>query len=348
MQFSYRNPRALLALATAFIFTIAPLATAAQQSVTVVVNGQTVNFDQPPVERAGRVFVPLRGVFERLGASVVYANGQINATGNGRNISLRIGSNVAYVNGNQTTIDVAPFLIGARTLVPLRFVAQALGANVDYNDSSRTVAINGNGNGYAPPPSSGVQLVERRPSTGGTVSARSPAISATFSQPVDPNSLHITLDGRDVTSTAYASQNRFSFTPTYEVPSGTHTVHVTGNAASGGGFDQSWSFTSTGSAANYINRVTPPAGASVGGSFTLTGHTRPGSTVHVEAASQTVLGHVIAIGTGAVDQTVTADGYGNFSTPINLNTVPGGTIRAVIQSVAPDGAAASVTLNYPS
>ncbi|HXN09022.1 MAG TPA: stalk domain-containing protein, partial [Candidatus Acidoferrales bacterium] len=40
--------------------------------IPVVVNGQQIQFDQPPIERSGRVFVPLRGVFEHLGASVVY------------------------------------------------------------------------------------------------------------------------------------------------------------------------------------------------------------------------------------------------------------------------------------
>ncbi len=114
-------------------------------AVTIVVNGATVNFDQPPEERAGRVFVPLRGVFERLGASVVYSNGQINATGNGHNVSLHIGSTQATVNGQPVAVDVAPFLVGARTLVPLRFVAQALGATVDYNNSTRVVSINNGG-----------------------------------------------------------------------------------------------------------------------------------------------------------------------------------------------------------
>jgi len=51
-------------------FSIAP---AGAQSVAVVVNGAGVTFDQPPVERAGRVFIPLRGVFERLGASLSHS-----------------------------------------------------------------------------------------------------------------------------------------------------------------------------------------------------------------------------------------------------------------------------------
>ena len=113
----------------------------------IVVNGQTASFDQPPIEQAGRVFVPLRGVFEQLGATVVYDNGLINANGNGRSISLHIGSTQAMVNGQTQMLDVAPFMIGGRTLVPLRFVAQALGATVTWDQNSNTVRINGGGRG---------------------------------------------------------------------------------------------------------------------------------------------------------------------------------------------------------
>ncbi|MBC5815689.1 MAG: copper amine oxidase N-terminal domain-containing protein [Candidatus Eremiobacteraeota bacterium] len=141
---------AMLAVAVLFAANIPLQAQAAP--VTIVVNGNTVNFDQPPIERAGRVFVPLRGVFERLGASVVYANGQINATGNGKNISLHIGSTQASINGQPATIDVAPFLVGARTLVPLRFVAQSLGATVNYDNGNRSVSIDNGAGGGAPPP----------------------------------------------------------------------------------------------------------------------------------------------------------------------------------------------------
>jgi Copper amine oxidase N-terminal domain/WXXGXW repeat (2 copies) len=120
---------------------VAPVTSAAQQAVAVVVNGQTMSFDQPPIVQSGRVFVPLRSIFQQLGASVVYANGQINATGRGRTVSLTIGSTQATVSGQPMTLDVAPFVIGSRTLVPLRFVAQSLGANVNWNDSTSTVTI---------------------------------------------------------------------------------------------------------------------------------------------------------------------------------------------------------------
>jgi hypothetical protein len=117
------------------------LGSAAEAQVQIQINGQPVNVSPAPVMQAGRVFVPLRGVFESLGASVVYSDGQINATGNGREISLHIGSTQATVDGNPQTIDVAPFIIGASTYVPLRFVSQALGASVDWDGTNQIVAI---------------------------------------------------------------------------------------------------------------------------------------------------------------------------------------------------------------
>jgi hypothetical protein len=113
----------------------------ASAQVAVTINGGAVDFSPPPIIQAGRVFVPLRGVFEQLGATVVYSNGTINATGNGRNISLQIGSTQATINGQPETIDVAPFIIGASTFVPLRFVSEALGASVNWDNEDRIVSI---------------------------------------------------------------------------------------------------------------------------------------------------------------------------------------------------------------
>ncbi len=81
---------ALLTLVLAFtVPSISPALAQNASTVTVSVNGQPIQFDQPPVERAGRVYVPLRGVFEHLGASVVYANGQINATRGSTTVQLK-------------------------------------------------------------------------------------------------------------------------------------------------------------------------------------------------------------------------------------------------------------------
>ena len=342
--------------ATVGVFGLPRVAVA--QGVTVTVNGSTITFDQPPIERAGRVFVPLRGVFERLGASVVYANGLINATGNGRNISLHIGSTNATVNGQPVTIDVAPFLVGPRTLVPLRFVAQALGATVNWNAANRTVAIYSSGGGGGggggvnpappPPPAAGARLVGRIPEANSVTPATQPNVSAQFSEPVDPNSLRIYFDNRDVTSQSYANATSFNFTPQYSVPAGTHNVRVTGTTTSGASFSRGWSFTSTAGVTNYINAISPGPGSRIGGSFLLTGRTAPGSTVTVTATGQALLGHIFSIGTGTFHDQTAADGSGFFTLQVNVNTVPGGNVQVLIQSLAPNGASTSRTVNYPS
>lgn len=229
----------------------------AQSTVAVVVNGSQMQFDQPPVERAGRVFVPLRGVFERLGATVVYDNGTINATGNGRNVSLRIGSNQATVDGQTQNLDDAPFIVGSSTLVPLRFIAQALGASVDWNNNTSTVTIIGSGNGngnsrengyrnngnnntYNAPRNQSFYLSNKTPNT--QVRTQDPAIHATYSEPVSRGSLRVSIDGRDVTRSVYTNATGFNVTPSFALNSGMHQVTVTGTTQAGASFSTGWTF----------------------------------------------------------------------------------------------------------
>lgn len=116
----------------------------AQQPVNVTVNGQPVQFSgAPPQQVNGRVLVPLRGVFEQMGATVHWdqATQSIDAAREGTQVHLQIGSNIATINGNETRLDVPPMLIADTTMVPLRFVSEALGAEVNWNNSTETVAI---------------------------------------------------------------------------------------------------------------------------------------------------------------------------------------------------------------
>lgn len=341
---------ALCALTLAF-----SAALPANAAVTVVVNGNTMNFDQPPVERAGRVFVPLRGIFESLGASVVYANGVINATGNGRNISLRIGSQQATVNGQSQTIDVAPFLIGSRTLVPLRFIAQSLGASVDWNGSNQTVTINGNGGTYTSPPhptatqppsNASFFLTDKRPATSATT--LHPAIHAHFSEPVQRDTMHVLVDGTDVTSDVYANANGFDVTPTFTLNPGSHHVDVTGTTQAGANFKTGWTFTtSNGVAENFLNNIAPTNGSAVQSTFTLTGKTLPNSRIHVvESGAASAFGGLLQIGTGTFQGDVTADANGNFGINIPTGAPGGAQIRVVLQSLSPGGASIERSLTY--
>jgi len=240
---------------------------AAQSTVAVTVNGSPMNLNPPPTERAGRVFVPLRGVFENLGATVVYDSGTINATGRGHSVSLRIGSQRATVDGQSQIVDEAPFIIGASTYVPLRFVSQALGAVVNYDGANRIVAITAPGHHYVagehltPPnetinPERGsmqngdgsmrgngsIHLATTLPQRGAHVDSRRPTIDATLDNRADPNSLRIMLDDVDVTAGATRNPHGFSYEPRSPLQSGTHTVRVSGVDESGQPFSRAWDF----------------------------------------------------------------------------------------------------------
>jgi len=236
-------------------------AAVAQSTVAVTVNGSAMALNPPPTERAGRVFVPLRGVFENLGASVVYASGVINATGRGHTISLTIGSQQATVDGQPQTVDVAPFIIGASTYVPLRFVSQALGAVVNYDGANRIVAISAPSRSYvagerhlspndtiAPEQATAqggngsIHLETAMPQRGSHVDSRRPTIEATLDHQADPHSLRITIDDRDVTAEATRNRNGFSYAPTSPLQSGAHMVRVSGVDESGQPFSRAWDF----------------------------------------------------------------------------------------------------------
>ncbi|HEY4003444.1 MAG TPA: copper amine oxidase N-terminal domain-containing protein [Candidatus Xenobia bacterium] len=163
----------------------------AQQPVGVTVNGNPVTFDQPPVMSGGRVLVPLRGVFERLGATVTWnaATRSIVAQTGSTQVDLAVGSTQATVNGQAAAMDSPPILVNARAMVPLRFVSQALGATVNWDANQQRVAILG---GTAVPPS--VTYAPPAPAQ-----AEEPSISR-----INLNSHHLGL-GQDLRVTMYGT-----------------------------------------------------------------------------------------------------------------------------------------------
>lgn len=114
----------------------------AQQEVQVFVNG--VRLDVPTVNVGGRTLVPLRAIFEALGAEVEWdgATRTASATWDGGSLSLPVGASQATVNGQTVQLDVPAQLIDGRTMVPLRFVGESMGALVGWYGNSRVITIN--------------------------------------------------------------------------------------------------------------------------------------------------------------------------------------------------------------
>lgn len=109
----------------------------------VYVNGKQLITDQPAIVDNGQTFVPLREIFEALGADVVRdeATHSLVVTRGSSKITLAINSKTATINGKTVTLDVAPSTKNGTTIVPVRFISQALGAKITWDDESKTVFI---------------------------------------------------------------------------------------------------------------------------------------------------------------------------------------------------------------
>lgn len=121
----------------------------AREDLTVTINGYKVQFDVPPQIINGRTMVPMRKIFEALGANVdwVAEKNLVIATYKTSIITMPIGENsfsVTDVLTNETLmveLDVAPMITDGRTLVPVRAVSEALEKKVNWNGDTRTVSI---------------------------------------------------------------------------------------------------------------------------------------------------------------------------------------------------------------
>jgi hypothetical protein len=172
----------------------------------------------------------------------VYSNGQINATKGSTTVSLTIGSTAATVNGQNVTIDVAPFVVGARTLVPLRFIAQSIGASVNWDDSTSTVRIVGAGGGLPPtqPTRRPIELTYNWPT--GTIYNKTPQLQFNINRPIAQGTLRVTLDGNDVTQGLSFNGTHWVVTAPFPLQMGAHRVRVTGQTGGGLAINLGWTF----------------------------------------------------------------------------------------------------------
>ena len=109
----------------------------------VILDNNYLTFDVPPQIESGRTLVPLRAIFEALGATVEWdaSTQTVTATKDGTTVKLQIGSKIAYKNGSPVPLDIPGKIHNGRTLVPLRFVSEAMGASVEWKADTQTVVI---------------------------------------------------------------------------------------------------------------------------------------------------------------------------------------------------------------
>lgn len=112
-------------------------------SNTFIFNGETKQLDVAPYIADGRTMVPLRALCEALGLTVNYDftkpdEKKVTISG-AEDIVLTVGSKTALIGGEAASLDAAPVIVSGRTMVPVRFLAEALGFAVDYSDGVVTL-----------------------------------------------------------------------------------------------------------------------------------------------------------------------------------------------------------------
>lgn len=122
---------------------------AASDPITITLDGKTVSTDADPIIVQNRTLVPISSIVSALGGTSSWDQDSHTATfvKGSTTVKVTIGSTTATVNGTKKTMDVAPQLVkvdnkgGARTMVPLRFISEGFGYDVDWDNPTRTVII---------------------------------------------------------------------------------------------------------------------------------------------------------------------------------------------------------------
>ncbi|WP_308637640.1 stalk domain-containing protein [Paenibacillus silvisoli] len=117
---------------------------AGQAAVTV--NGEKLTLSHPPVKLGGVTYVPLRFIGEQLGAKVEWRQQEqsvVYTTESGGKIQLWVNGKQALAGTKLLPLNAPPKIVDGAVLVPLRFVADQLGASVDYNAATGVIVVKG-------------------------------------------------------------------------------------------------------------------------------------------------------------------------------------------------------------
>lgn len=109
----------------------------------VLIGKGKAKFDTPPVIKEGRTLIPVRAISEAMGADVAWnaEDKTVTITKDDKVIVFNLTENKVYVDEAEITIDVPAEVMNNRTMVPLRFIAEQLGLNVEYDEEMQTIVI---------------------------------------------------------------------------------------------------------------------------------------------------------------------------------------------------------------
>jgi len=115
----------------------------AQGKIKIYIDGSALKVSVAPIVEKGTTLVPMRSIFEALGVPLNWDKNTktVSAKQGNKEIKLTIGKTAAYVNGKKVTLAVPAKVVKGNTMVPLRFVTEALGSKVEWRSSINSVLI---------------------------------------------------------------------------------------------------------------------------------------------------------------------------------------------------------------
>ena len=113
------------------------------KQIAVYVNGTELTLDVPPMLENDRTLVPMRAIFEALGAEVSWypEDRTIVAVRGGTTVFMQVDDWYMSVNDEWIALDAPPRVVNDRTLIPLRAVAEAFGAQVGWDEEMQVVTV---------------------------------------------------------------------------------------------------------------------------------------------------------------------------------------------------------------
>lgn len=149
----YRWPRPQTLVITAVIATVCSGILTLSRPVDMLVDGQPVQSDVPPVTTsAQRIYVPLRSVADALGAQTIVDGDKIYVVRGTQSLRVELGSEKGTINGMPFTLHHAPFRVRGRVMIGLKPIADAFGVAANYDPRTARVEILSGGVGAATTP----------------------------------------------------------------------------------------------------------------------------------------------------------------------------------------------------
>ncbi|HWP97581.1 MAG TPA: copper amine oxidase N-terminal domain-containing protein, partial [Syntrophomonadaceae bacterium] len=121
----------------------AQLSSIAENQIRLMINYNTIQLLTPPYVKSDRVLVPLRVIAENMGAKVSWDPGEqrVDIVRDNHVIKLWLGSTEAKKDQQTLTIDISPEAVNGSTYVPLRFISEALGAKIEWDEVTQTAKV---------------------------------------------------------------------------------------------------------------------------------------------------------------------------------------------------------------